>query len=276
MKKLIQNIILRFFRFSKGKKGLYGMNYNILINVIDTLEYGNGGTPETSGEINVMRQVKTHFKNAVVFDCGSNKGQYAGICLKEIGPDITIHCFEPAKNTFTQLQNNLGNKSNIKLNKAGVGEKTTKMKLYSDSDTSIHAALFQHDLSHHNLNMKEQEEVDIITLDNYCRENSVSKINLLKLDIEGYEYFALLGAKEILSNNTVDLVQFEMGKTNIESRTYFKDFFNLLNKDYKFYRVMTWGLKEMPEEYMELNELFYCCNYVAVNRNLKDFISSLN
>lgn len=276
MKKLIQYLILRFFKFSKGKKSLYGMNYNILINVVETLEYGNGGSPETSGEINTLKKVKEHFKNPVIFDCGSNKGQYAGMCLKELGDSATVHCFEPAKNTFKQLQDNLGNKKNVKLTKAGVGEKTTKMKLYSDSDTSIHAALFQHDLSHHNLNMKEQEEVDIITLDNYCKENSVSKVNLLKLDIEGYEYFALLGAKEILKNGTVDMIQIEMGKTNIESRTYFKDFYTLLHKDYKFYRVMTWGLKEMPEEYMELNELFYCCNYVAVNRNLKQVISSIN
>ncbi len=276
MKKIIQVFLSGIFKFSKGKKGLYGLYYHVLIKTLDILEFGNGGQPESSGEIHVLKKIKTYTTNPTIFDCGANKGQYSNLCLKEIGQGAVIHCFEPSSKTFVKLKENLGNKKNIILNNAAVGEKRTKMKLFSDGDTSIHSALIQHDLTHHQLNMQEQEEVDVITIDEYCLEKKITKINLLKLDIEGYEYFALLGAKRILNDETIDMIQFEMGKTNIDSRTYFKDFYKLLINGYKFYRILTWGIKALPEEYTELNELFYCCNYLAVSRSRKELIFQID
>ena len=41
--------------------------------------------------------------------------------------------------------------------------------------------------------------IEIITLDEFCREQCISQIDFIKIDVEGFEYFVLLGGKSIIS-----------------------------------------------------------------------------
>ena len=56
----------------------------------------------------------------------------------------------------------------------------------------------------------EKEDCLVITLDDYCREMNISKINLLKIDVQGFENQVLKGAKEILEGGVVDLILVEI------------------------------------------------------------------
>jgi hypothetical protein len=82
------------------------------------------------------------------------------------------------------------------------------------------------------------------------------------LDIEGHELNALKGAKEMINKNAIDFIQFEFGGCNIDSRTYFQDFFYLLKNKFKIYRILTDGLFEIVE-YKETHEVFITVNYLA-------------
>ena len=53
------------------------------------------------------------------------------------------------------------------------------------------------------------------------KKNKFSKIDLLKLDVEGHELY-LLSAKKFISK--ISVIQFEFGGCNIDTRTYFRDF----------------------------------------------------
>ena len=85
----------------------------------------------------------------------------------------------------------------------------------------------------------------------------------MKIDVEGNEFKALLGAKEMLNKKSVGAIQIEFGGTNIDSRTYFRDFWNLLHDDYKVYRILKNGLYEI-EKYDEHLEIFTCTNYLFI------------
>jgi len=41
-----------------------------------------------------------------------------------------------------------------------------------------------------------KETISLTTLDQYCQENNISKIDFLKLDIEGNKYNCFVGAKK--------------------------------------------------------------------------------
>jgi hypothetical protein len=64
-------------------------------------------------------------------------------------------------------------------------------------------------------------------------------------------------------------LQFEFGGCNIDTRTFFQDFWYFF-KSYNFdiYRVGPFGVKEIVA-YSELDEFFSTTNFIAVNRKLK-------
>jgi hypothetical protein len=84
----------------------------------------------------------------------------------------------------------------------------------------------------------------------------------LKLDIEGHELNAIKGAKQMIADKKVDFIQFEFGGCNIDSRTYFQDFYYLLKDKYRIYRILRDGIFEI-EQYKETSEIFITVNYLA-------------
>ena len=44
------------------------------------------------------------------------------------------------------------------------------------------------------------QKITVLTLDQFCKMQKIKKIDLIKLDVEGYEYMVLLGAKKIIKN----------------------------------------------------------------------------
>lgn len=247
-KRKFQKIFEALNRFS-----LFGMNI------------GGGSDPKDSGEKSALNYVNNRFKSLseiILFDVGANVGHYS-IILKELfGEKATIHSFEPSHKTFQKLQLNIGDKTRINLYNFGFGNENAKTVLFSNSDESGLASVYKRKLDHFNINMNQSEEIEIKTLDSFCEEHKIERINFLKLDVEGHEKKVLDGASKILKSGAIDFIQFEFGSCNIDSRTYFQDFYYLLNDNYKIYRIVKDGLYQI-KQYKEMYEAFTVTNYLA-------------
>jgi hypothetical protein len=81
------------------------------------------------------------------------------------------------------------------------------------------------------------------------------------MDIEGHELFALKGAFEALKTK-IQLMQFEFGGANIDSRTYFIDFWRLLSPNFEIFKLTGKGLISI-KNYSEINEIFLNTTYYA-------------
>ena len=149
----------------------------------------------------------------------------------------------------------------------GFGDKNASLTLYSNKKGSGIASLYKRRLDHFNIDMDVKEEIDIKTIDAFCNEINITNINFLKLDIEGNELKALHGAKTMLENHKVDFIQFEFGGCNIDSRTYFQDFYYLLKEDFYIYRIVKDGLFKI-ESYKEMYEAFITTNYLAERKKI--------
>jgi Methyltransferase FkbM domain len=80
----------------------------------------------------------------------------------------------------------------------------------------------------------------------------------MKLDIEGHELFALRGAKRALSRGRVRALALEFGISNLNSRTFFKDLWDLLRDDgYLVYRLTPGGTLLPVDHYTEELEVFF-------------------
>ena len=134
--------------------------------------------------------------------------------------------------------------------------------LYSDFQGSGLGSLANRDLRHLGLEMSEKEAVESTTLDIFCKQHQIHCIDFLKLDIEGFEYHALKGAGGLIQDKKIKFIQFEFGGADIDTRTFFRDFYLLLSPKFKIYRILKNGLQPV-EKYSEFDEVFVTTNYLA-------------
>ncbi len=251
-----------------GKKGLQRL-FEVLLSIsLRGMNYGNGGDFEESGELNVLKYVKEKFKAEkllVIFDVGGNVGNYSKALSEFFGQKAIIHAFEPSKATYDIFLKNTKGSENVIPNNCGLSDTENSLLLYTDAEHSGLASVYQRNLEHFGLEMDKSEEIKLSTLDVYCSANKIDRIHFLKLDIEGHELKALNGAKRMIDSKNIDIIQFEFGGANIDSRTYFQDFFYLLKDNYSIYRIVKDGLFEMPI-YKETYEVFLTINYLAVRK----------
>lgn len=266
----MKRLFLYFFGLTAGKKGFQKI-YQLLFRLSLTgMNYSNGGDFKASGELNVLNYIKEKLKgkkDLVLFDVGANVGNYSKVLSQVFSGKAVIHSFEPSKKTFERLVQTTGDISSIKANNIGLGETVSTSLLYTDNEASGLASVYQRKLGHHGVSLGQSEEVAISTIDHYCSENKIQRIHFLKMDIEGHELSALKGAAKMLANNNIDFIQFEFGGCNIDSRTYFKDYFFLLQANYRIFRILKNGLYEI-KQYDESLEIFNTINFLAERKNL--------
>lgn len=237
------------------------------------MNIGRGSNFNKSGELYIVKLLKEKFENKndiIVFDVGANIGGYTVEVCNILKEKVIVHAFEPSVFTFKNLKKNTESLKNVRINNFGLSSKLSKQTLYSNKTGSSLASIYQRNLDHFNIEMNQKEEILLDTLDNYCNKEQIALIDFLKLDIEGHELDALKGASKLLSEGKIKAIQFEFGGSNIDSKTYFRDFYNLLEKQYKIYRILSNGLIEITK-YDERNEIFTTANYLCI---LKD--STLN
>jgi FkbM family methyltransferase len=226
------------------------------------MNYGRVG----SGEKEVLRLVGKIFKKndkVIIFDVGANVGEYSLQIAEEVGEKAKIFAFEPSQETFQFLKHKTSS-FNVNCFNLALGSNDEIKSFYYDSESSTLASFFDH-----NESLKSKKlEILVKKLDSFCDENGISHINFLKIDVEGFEYEVLNGAQKMLEQNKIDLIQFEFGATQIAAKTFLKDFYNLLNPQFKIYRLLADGLE--PLVYTpNFIEVFSYSNFLCISKNLK-------
>ena len=131
---------------------------------------------------------------SVFIDIGANIGYFSLIASRAV-PTATIIAFEPVSYLFAALQENiaLNNIKNIQPVLAAVGEKNEKSLMYlSDSSNTGMSSLRQPE-NYSGIN----ELTDVISLDNWFADSGLTKVDIIKIDVEGNELGVLRGMNDI-------------------------------------------------------------------------------
>ena len=219
---------------------------------------GSGACVQQSGEAAVLRLLP---QEPIVFDVGANQGLFAKLVYKH-RPKGKIHCFEPSVGTFSLLSETLKDTAAI-LNNFGISSQIEERNLYSDQYGSGLASMTKRNLTHKSIDMGHVERIKLESIDHYCGKQNVDRIDLLKVDVEGHELDVFRGAASAFSVGKIRYVLFEFGGCNIDTRTYFKDFF-LFFKELgakNFYRLSASGQLISIENYSESYEVYFTTNY---------------
>lgn len=233
----------------------------------DLMGIGSGDGVLASGEHAIFHALKQTLNPPYcIFDIGANKGQFLQLILDNITvDDFSIHCFEPGKETFKALAESARKDKRIILNNIGIGKQKGEAILHFDSPGSGLASLTKRRLDHFGIDFNNSENVEINTIDDYCSENAINRIHLLKLDIEGHELDAFSGARKMFETKSIDIVTFEFGGCNIDTRTFFQDFWYFFSEiNMEIYRITPSGYLYPIESYKEIHEQFRTTNFIAI------------
>jgi FkbM family methyltransferase len=232
------------------------------------LGIGTGDDVYESGEKYVIQKMKSlNTPPFTIFDVGSHRGQYLEVVLSVMGRDnFSVHCFEPSKRLFSTLAKQAENDQRIVVNNIGLGEKSSSMELYYDTEDAG-GSLTRRKLDHIGITDWKSETVSISTVDEYCSENQINFIHLLKADIEGHEMDLFSGASRMFQNRAIKMVTFEFGGCNIDTKTYFRDYFYFFqNMKMDLYRITPSGYLYPLPGYREIDEQFRTTNFAAISR----------
>jgi FkbM family methyltransferase len=199
----------------------------------------------------------------VVIDCGANRGEWTREVRRRLGSDEgTWVAVEPSPGCLPFLESF----TNLEIIHAGVGEREELLRLYTNEGTSELASL--HPRSDSMAQGREFAAIDvkIVTLDSIIGEKQLNKVDFLKMDLEGHELFALRGAVRALERRQIRALSFEFGIGNVNSRTFFRDFWNFLTPlGFELRRICPGGTTILVTEYYEDLEFFRgVTNYIAI------------
>ena len=234
---------------------------------------GGGAHLSESGERWVMRRLAQRIPTqqpVVLFDVGANRGDFSLALLDAFGRHsaVELYAFEPSAVLQPALNAALGTHADrAKIITLGISDGAGSQPLFrpSNPNGSGCQSLYQRRLEHFGETMRPGETVALETLDRFCERERIDRIDFLKLDIEGHELAALRGASSLLRAGKIDWIQFEFGGCNIDSRTYFQDFFYMLRERYDLYRIIREGLYPI-KSYRERHEIFLTTNFLAMRR----------
>jgi FkbM family methyltransferase len=234
------------------------------------MNFGRGGDFEQSGELYVLQLIRKLYKDkssVTIFDVGAHEGLYTLNTSELFNGKARIYAFEPSVSTFRKMLNNISGLSNVTINNLGFSDKSGEFSFFMSDKNSLLSSVYKRKLDHFGLDMVDTEKVTLSTIDEYCNSNGIENINFLKLDVEGHELAVLKGSEKMINDGKIDIIQFEFGGCNIDSKTFFQDFYYLLKDSYSIFRILENNLYEI-EEYKELYEIFSTVNYLAVRKGI--------
>lgn len=146
----------------------------------------------------------------VVFDVGANIGIHS-LTTSRLVDGGSVYAFEPASFAYQMLLDNLqlNDIKNVKAVRSIVTDEQGEMELYINSESAL-TSLGQTKRGE----VVSTERVPGITIDNFASKNGVSKIDFLKIDVEGYEGHVLRGAENLLANSPDLVILCELAEKN--------------------------------------------------------------
>lgn len=169
-------------------------------------------------------------EDSVCIDAGANIGilsMYMSLTTKK-----TIYAFEPAKETYDMLVANIKeNNLNVQPIQKALSDVNGEVDFAFYRDQNGGSSLIKPDANIIESGIK--MKVESITLDNFVKEKNITKLDLLKMDVEGCETLILRGGEETLKTLKPDIVTEYCSPMIKEQGLSSQDYYDLLKKYYE-------------------------------------------
>lgn len=184
-------------------------------------------------EVHLLSTLLT--QDSVFLDVGANIGFYSLMLSQKCK---TVYSFEPIASNYAILERNIkanNLQSKIVPIKKGLWNVTTTLEFSLPDDAENNIGTFT---AGRNKNKNQNVSCDVVTLDSFVEDMSLTRIDAIKMDIEGSELFALRGAEKTI-RRFQPILQIELNSKACAAFDYIlKDLENYLKSfNYSFYKV---------------------------------------
>lgn len=196
-----------------------------------------------------------------IIDAGANIGEVS----KELAyyfPSANISSFEPISETYKKLINNTRLIKNINQQPFALGEHEESIEIYLNPENTINSIKSSYLDDHNSLG---KEVINIKRLDQFCKYNNIQHINILKIDVEGFEFEVLDGCGNML-HNQIDCILLEVGYEREETKVHFSDVEIYLEK----YNYQLCGIYEIMRNLNNKKKIAYSNNLYIKKELLKN------
>ena len=129
----------------------------------------------------------------VAVDVGAGIGSYSGLFIDIVGREGEVHAFEPDPVNFRLLSAAVPSSDNVFLNQTAVGHQSGDITLY------VSRSLHVDHRTYGSGGTRSEISVPCVALDDYFSDGAT--VDFIKIDIQGYEYYALSGMERVLQEN---------------------------------------------------------------------------
>jgi FkbM family methyltransferase len=203
--------------------------------------------------------------NPVLFDVGANVGSWTEGMLRKM-PGARVFLFDPSPGCQAVISEK--RLPGCTLVPCALGEQAGHANFHFSSATDGSASLHvRHDTPFQELKYQ-SVDVSVRTLDEVIEAFKIDFVDFMKMDIEGHELYALRGARRALASGKIGAFSFEFGCGNVNSRTFFRDFWEItIDAGLTLWRITPNGKQLKVVEYYEDEEYFRgATNYIATSR----------
>jgi FkbM family methyltransferase len=163
----------------------------------------------SNGERMIQQSILGVKNKKVIFDVGANIGKWTimllDLCEREnITPNMEIHAFEPIPSSFALLGDASASHplhGQVKLVPVALSNEKGCGEMYEFERCGETNSLYFHSF----LNNTSVHKVSVVknTIQSYCVEQGIDKIDLIKIDAEGHDMDIILGACDLIERESL-------------------------------------------------------------------------
>lgn len=235
--------LINFFRKNSDLTfitNFFGLKYQGNLNsYIDSNIYFLGAYEKLN--LHLLKQISLLFDQPIFLDVGANVGNHSLFMTQYCKH---VHSIEPFNKVYKHLEKNivLNSIENIDIHKLAFGKVTSTQQYFPPDNINEGTGTFKP-------NDKEERnripiEVKIANGDAYLKSKSITTVNIIKIDVEGFEPEVLQGLqKTIASNRSVIMFEFsEKTKKRINDKSRLT---KLFPDDYVIKKITPSGRKRL-------------------------------
>lgn len=225
---------------------------------------GSGGGWDLVSEAHVAARYLPE-GDACIFDVGANRGYWSQE-IRELRPGKRTRIFQFDPSTTCQEYLRAKADSDTVIIGEAVGDQIGTVSFFVPEPGSGISSVYQPRDTYFQVGTFKEEKVPMTTIDHIVEKHQVTKVDFMKIDVEGNELPVFRGAKNTLQARKIKALAFEFGSPQINARAYFHDFWDLLTPlGFQFLRICPGGTIIHVAEYYEDLEYFRgATNYVAI------------
>jgi FkbM family methyltransferase len=155
-------------------------------------------------------------KGNVCFDIGANEGYFSLLMSKLVGENGRIYAFEPQTRLLPILFKNINQNAsfNCTICNFGVGESKSmkEISLFPSNNNAASSIVRPYKLN------ANKEEIYVFDIDYFVQKSNISKVDFVKIDVEGYEFEVVRGMKKTLSEKKIGTILLDYHTTILKER----------------------------------------------------------